>query len=395
MKRFAIYLDQPFWHDGQTLTTDAIFVRFLLAVGSFFDEIHLFVHLNRDPDVRGRLALDLEPGKVCVHALPFVRRAAHLYQKPIAAWQTVRTFQQKADRWDLACIVLPHWTSAAFHRVAVKNEKKAFLYLRSNFGFESVLTRGGGWRGPARILAWLLERSTRSMVRQDLTLVVGDELYELYQPVALQTHRIYPTVLSRSDLDCMAKGPVHKKAGAPFRLLSVGRLTPEKGLGVLVEAVSKVVFEHGKKVVCDLIGSGKGRKSLQEAVRKAGLQDRVVFRGFVDFGPELFRHYQTADCYLLPSLTEGIPKTIVEALAFGTPIIASDVGGIRGVIEHEKTGLLVRPGDAEDLSNAILRLMSDEELRCRLAQSERDLNQFTIEVQSRHVYNILAHHFHL
>ncbi len=105
--------------------------------------------------------------------------------------------------------------------------------------------------------------------------------------------------------------------------------------------------------------------------------------GMLDFGEELFDRYRSHDVMVVPSLSEGTPRTIVEARGFGCPVVATRVGGIPTSVEDGKTGLLVEPADSQELAAAIERLLTDEALRTTMIQNglklscEHSLEYFT------------------
>ncbi len=117
-----------------------------------------------------------------------------------------------------------------------------------------------------------------------------------------------------------------------------------------------------------LLGEGPERASLERYARERGLGDRVQFLGggSRDDVLELFR---AADGSLLSSAWENFPHTIVEALAVGTPVIATAVGGVPEIVRDGQNGLLVAPHDVDGLSAAIARFASDAALRARLAEA--------------------------
>jgi glycosyltransferase involved in cell wall biosynthesis len=138
-------------------------------------------------------------------------------------------------------------------------------------------------------------------------------------------------------------------------LVFAGRLTAQKALDVAFDAVARVAG-----VTLAVVGDGPERERLE---RSAG--DRVRFLGAVPRGTalELFR---AADAALLSSGWENFPHAVVEALAVGTPVIATDVGGVAEVVRDGENGLLVAAGDSEALADAIARFVSDAPLRERL-----------------------------
>ena len=143
-------------------------------------------------------------------------------------------------------------------------------------------------------------------------------------------------------------------------LAFAGRLTMQKALGDALEALS-----HVDGVTLLIAGDGDQRTSLEARVAELGLGARVRFLGPLprDRIVELFR---AADASILSSSWENFPHSVVEALAAGTPVIATAVGGVAEVVRDDENGLLVAPGDVEALSEAIRRFFDDVVLRDRL-----------------------------
>jgi glycosyltransferase involved in cell wall biosynthesis len=134
----------------------------------------------------------------------------------------------------------------------------------------------------------------------------------------------------------------------------VGRLSPEKGHRYFLEAIQLISRDFPIKAV--FIGDGQERDNLNAEIRKGALSERVMLAGFqADVSP----FYQACDIIALPSLTEGLPNAALEAMAFGRPVVASDVGGIPEVVVDGETGLLVPSCNPEALAAALVRLAGD------------------------------------
>ena len=164
-------------------------------------------------------------------------------------------------------------------------------------------------------------------------------------------------------------------ASSAFRLLFVGRLVERKGLTHLLDALASLRSRRALRL--DVVGDGPLREVLESRVAALGLMDVVRFRGFVPDG-ELSAAFAEADAFVLPAVedakgdVEGLGVVLIEALMHGVPVIASESGGIVDIVRHERTGLLVKPGDAGALADAIDRLASDGGLRDRLARDGRE-----------------------
>ena len=130
-----------------------------------------------------------------------------------------------------------------------------------------------------------------------------------------------------------------------------------------------------------IVGAGPMLSELQTLARQLDIQDRVGFLGFRD---NVYDYIAHADALLMPSLHEGLPYTILEAMALGTPILAARVGGLAEVLVHEKTALLFEPADENALAAAVARLCEDSSLSQSLTTRARDESgrRFSAEVMA-------------
>jgi len=150
----------------------------------------------------------------------------------------------------------------------------------------------------------------------------------------------------------------------------VGGPDPEvKGTFTTLDALEKLDRDAMKRVVASAIGTHPDvSRRLQNDTFNSGT---VELLGYVS-GEAKKRWFQSLDIFLLPSLSEGFPNTLLEAMSCGVAVITTPVGAIPWVIEHEWNGLLVEPGDTDQLATAILRLLTDSELRRRLSAKGRE-----------------------
>jgi glycosyltransferase involved in cell wall biosynthesis len=177
--------------------------------------------------------------------------------------------------------------------------------------------------------------------------------------------------------------------GAALRLACVGTLHEVKGQRFLVEACRRLV-ERGVELRCDLVGDGPDRASRERAARAGGLAERVRFLGSLP-RDEVAACLRAADVAVVPSVPTrdgrrvGIPVALMEAAASGKPVVASRLSGIPEAIENGAEGLLVPPGDAEALAQALATLAADPELRRRFgaAARERMLRDFDLARNAR------------
>jgi glycosyltransferase involved in cell wall biosynthesis len=168
-----------------------------------------------------------------------------------------------------------------------------------------------------------------------------------------------------------------KIKGEPANILFLGRLGPEKGVPQLVMALARLSAKSGWRAT--LAGDG-AVKETRTAVEQAGLGDRISVPGWVDpAGVEALLH--DANILVLPSLSENLPMSVIEALAHGAAVVCTPVGALPDVIEHERTGLFVKPGDVEGLAYALRRLIEDPGLRRHLGEAGKALHRTRLDIE--------------
>ena len=162
---------------------------------------------------------------------------------------------------------------------------------------------------------------------------------------------------------------------------TAGRLIPQKGIEYFLMAASEVLKEF-PSLLFGIVGEGPHRSTLERLIKDLGIKRSVVFTGPRADMPNV---YASLDVFVLPSLEEGMPMTVLEALASGLPVIATKVGAVTKLVFPNQTGILVRPREAKDLAAALISLIEDPELRVRLGQNGRSLvrNEYSSSVMSQ------------
>lgn len=151
----------------------------------------------------------------------------------------------------------------------------------------------------------------------------------------------------------------------PF-LLFVGRLTEKKGVKYLIKAMPEVIKKYPKTKLM-IIGEGELENELKELTRKLKMEENIIFIGAIQ-NKELPRYYATADIFIAPSIItkegdrEGLPVTIMEAMASGCVVITTDLEGNKDLIKDKKTGFLVEQKNSKDISKRILELLENKSL---------------------------------
>ncbi len=179
-------------------------------------------------------------------------------------------------------------------------------------------------------------------------------------------------------------GPGSSRDGQ--RLLFVGRLTDQKGAEHLLHALSSMKTPAAS---LDIVGDGPNREALKQLAQKLGVASRIRWHGQLSQS-DLPPLYQRAAAVVIPSVDEGLGLVAVEALLCETPVVAFDSGGLRDVIQHEKTGLLVKPGDRAALASALDNLLARDGRGSQLGRAGRlyALSAFAPESAARRYADI-------
>ncbi len=159
------------------------------------------------------------------------------------------------------------------------------------------------------------------------------------------------------------------EGGTGLRILCIGRLVPVKGQAMLIEAIPRLL-EEGVDARATIVGDGPTRGRLEVLSDRLGVADRIRFTGAV--GQDAIRdHYDAADAFCLPSFAEGVPVSLMEAMAMEVPVVTSRIMGIPELIEDGVSGLLIAPGNRDQLVRALARLATDPRERQRLGKAGR------------------------
>jgi len=177
------------------------------------------------------------------------------------------------------------------------------------------------------------------------------------------------------------------KNAASADLLCVGRLSPEKGHLVFLEALDDL-HRRGIDFRCTLVGDGPLRPNIESQLAECGLSERVRLTGSLD-PAQVDRQYDAAGAVVLASFSEGVPVVLMEAMARGIPVVATNVGGVGELVQDNVNGLLVPPGDPKALADALARVLQDRSFARALGakgvervSGEFDLDRSVDQLQS-------------
>lgn len=186
--------------------------------------------------------------------------------------------------------------------------------------------------------------------------------------------------------DMRRKGTGNFKSGLglppdTFLIGTIGSLSRIKGHGILIDALTGLLKDH-PEIALVIAGDGPQKGSLKKRIKELNLESRVHLLGFIE---DLTPVYSDLDMFVIPSLAEGLNTSLLQAMAWEIPCVASDVGGVPEAIENQQEGLLVPPDDVEALQSAMRQLLQQPQWADTLAQAARE--KATARFSKSHMVN--------
>jgi glycosyltransferase involved in cell wall biosynthesis len=340
--------------------TDAATARLLEALRSKFDHLTLAMSRNPEREPAHRYPVPLLSQDVLT--MPYLPSTARGLPKALPCRRVLREVEARSH---VLIVQLPFASP-----IALLGARRPRVYHLVH-DVRAVARTSGWYSGPKRIAALAaaagVDHFQRALIhgRRARLVANGRPLFEHYgTPPGCA---VVSSTIHESEIMSVSR---QRPANAPFRVLSVGYLRPEKGIDTLVQAFERLLDDLPMAEL-DIVGAQAPLERgvtdpLTRSVLDLGRKGTVRFLGHKAFGPELFQCFADADVLALPSLAEGTPRVLVEARAFGCPVVATTVGGNPTSVEHEVDGLLIPPRDPGALKTALLRLARDPALKTRL-----------------------------
>jgi len=228
---------------------------------------------------------------------------------------------------------------------------------------KSIISESGKYKGAIKMLAIIyintVEKQVKRMIQEIPTLVNGSGLRRLYAGDAkAKVKEIRSATLAAdeiiNDYEELNKDNV--------RLLYVGMLKQEKGVNYLIEGF-KLLIDQGYKARLTIVGDGPEKAKLEQRVMEMQVGNVISFIGYVPLGPQLLEIYKHNDVFILPSISEGTPRVLIEAMANKLLVIATNVGGVPFTINNNQNGILIEPKSPEQICCAVKEILKNDEKR--------------------------------
>lgn len=289
-----------------------------------------------------------------------VMKSAYVLPK---AWAWARQF---ADRYDH---VLAYWGNYAgtcaylFHRLIDRPiPLSLWLHAGTDLYRQQVFLRQKLVYADNIVTCCEFNRGYMQERYPDLATMIGEKTHVCYHGLDLSTF------------------PYQPDGRPPRRIIAVGRMAKHKGFDYLLRA-AQALHQRGIDVDLEMVGDGEELENLKALARALGIADHVTFRGWLSFS-EVRTAMSGATVLVHPSdgLGDGLPNVLREAMAVGTPVIASNVAGIPEALDGGRCGILVPPKQVQALADAIATVLQDGSLRRRFAELGRKRTEEKFEL---------------
>ena len=307
--------------------------------------------------------------KIVQHQIDFVRSPFRLLKHYKAYKQLSKLM--RSQQFKLVHCHTPMGSVLA--RLAAKDTKTMpVIYTAHGFHF---------FRG-APLLNWVLFYPIEKFLAKytDCLITMNEEDYEQAKDFTLRyNNEVYKingvgvSVKEDSDSNNMKLKP----SNYDFVLITVGELTKRKNQKVLLEAISQLKDSSIRLIIC---GSGVKLDQLKNRAIQLGIHSQVEFRGYCT---DIKEHLMEADCFIFPSLQEGLPVALMEAMSVGLPVICSDVRGNKDLIQDGLGGYLVNPKDVQSYVEIIKELKKSKDLQMNMGK----INKTNVQMYSDFVVN--------
>ena len=230
-------------------------------------------------------------------------------------------------------------------------------------------------RGYSEYLSWRFRKliSKPALKNADAVIALTEDMKREIQKFCDRGALVIPNGIDLERFEGLPRGNIRRQlkiTNGQKIIIFVGTLYSIKGVKYLIQAM-KLIKNGNRNARLMLVGNGKERQSLEELTKELDLEEDVTFVGKVP-NEEVPQYMIASDVFVLPSLSEGFPNVILEAMACGLPIVVTKVRGLPEIIEEGKNGFLVEPRSPEQIAEKVLQLLEDDDLRERISRNNKE-----------------------
>ncbi|CBK42106.1 putative Glycosyl transferase, group 1 [Nitrospira defluvii] len=359
-------------HDGQYYTYGG-FGEYLAAMRAEFPRVLLVAHVRNAVPPRGYYLIPPGDDLRVIH-LPWVNSELGTWLiMPLVFWRA----WQASGQIDVGHARMPNHTGVIGAFLCRIRGVPVFCQIIADWYIEAQrmpVTRKYGLGLAMKLHLYLYDLMERLVCRGQMVFAQGQTCFDKHH-----AHSDCELVLSTAHHLRDIVLPTGRFQQRPFTILTVARLTRVKNQELTLHALSRLCSE-GEDWNVVFVGEGPRREALEMLAHELGVRTRVTFAGQVQRGDALWQYFDTADCFVLSSRSEGTPKVLLEAMARGLPVIASNVAGVPTSVTHQERGLLFEDDDLTGLVASLRWLAADPALReCVAANAHHFCIEHTVE----------------
>jgi glycosyltransferase involved in cell wall biosynthesis len=269
-------------------------------------------------------------------------------------------------------------------RKMIKQNKQLYIFIRSDTR-RLISTKHNGnviSKVFANIIAYRIEKYIQNYPRL-VVFTFGKELFDRYIKLSKNVYSIADSRFCKRDI--LKENSLVEKNYKKIEIIYVGRLVTGKGLEFLLNTLSTL---ESSKYSLNIVGDGPIKSKLMKLVEKLDLNQTVKFKGFIPFGEDLLNEYRESHVLILPSFSEGLPQVVIEAMACGTIVIATKVGGLPDLIRTNHNGFLFDAGNSSQLLGILESINSHSIPLLNIRKNAlKTAMQFSFENQSKIILN--------
>lgn len=365
--RLAVFPEGPMSFDGKRVLYSEGEGSYIDSLARRVDEVVVFAYWFRpgSPWYEGGAHYKFVSENINFIELP-LNETTSFFSKVMQLLKVSKIIYSNFRRVDVLYLFIPGYPSAIAFLINRLFGKPYFVYAASDWSPEESRlifrwTKGIGKYALglySKINLWLERELVRSAI---FTVAASEKCITRYSKY---TEAVYKTVPRINRVELSMYYREDSCQGRRITLLFVGGLYLRKGIEYLLEAVASLHPQYPLSLV--IVGEGEDREYFEKRSSDMGVASIVSFRGHLPYGPALMNEFKQADIFVFPSLGEGFPRVLYEAMTHGLPIVATDVGGVALEVIDGARGMLVPPADANALAQNIVKIIEDGDLRRRL-----------------------------
>jgi len=391
MRFFAVSDGSVYKEDGEYYSADT-YLDFLEEICKNFSATTLCIPVSQGR-VGNKIFKDFQEDRLKIIETFQYRTVINFYKNlPLVLIGNFFTFLREIKKSEVVFLRLPAMNGFLIALLAFIYKKPVISYLVGD-EYEIIRT-GNSYKGLQFKIALAVSRLHTFICRKiisfsKVSFFLSTELKSKFSVGKESDFFVFTSLVEESGIT------INKEISTlsdTLQMLYVGRLSYEKGLEYVIHAVQHLVRDNisVKLLIC---GEGPERNKLETLVCEMGLSNYVEFCGFISWGDKLSDMYLSSDVFVLPSLSEGVPKVLLEAMSKGLPVIATSVGGIPDIIKNMDNGMLVSSKSSEEIVKSVKTLIENSTLREKLINNGYEFaKEHTLKKQAIKISKIIHDH---